>query len=30
MSPMPFIDQQRIDYHVQQLCQVLDVVRWSS
>ena len=26
MSPMPFIDQQRVHYAVQQLCQVLDVV----
>ena len=26
MSPMHFIDQQRIHYAVQQLCQVLDVV----
>ena len=26
MSPMHFIDQQRIHYHVQHLCQVLDVV----
>ena len=26
MSPMHFIDQQRTHYHVQQLCQVLDVV----
>ena len=26
MSPLPFIDQQRVHYHVQQLCRVLDVV----
>ena len=26
MSPLHFIDQQRVHYAVQQLCQVLDVV----
>ena len=26
MSPLHFIDQQRVHYSVQQLCQVLDVV----